>query len=201
MNFVGIVGNGKVSNAYAYNCFSTGIFSRSNIMTFENLKFGLCGATGMELGQEECDEAGLNDNETQQVTFIGTIDAATNLNDGNTVYFQNYTVQGATVPQIINGNAAMYSEGQVSHVRNANGQFIFVTLLFNNLYTLAPNNSIVHYPDYQKGGIIDMAELPTDETVNTTHQFIRMPIYVQITGLGQVQAGTALFYNHYYVAD
>ncbi len=200
MNFFGMVGNGKVSNAYAYNCFSTGIFCRSSIITFENLKFGACGATGMELSQEECDKAGLNDNETQQVTFLGKIEASF-LNDGNTIYFQNYTVQGATVPQIINGNAAIYSNGQVSHVRNAAGQFMFVTLIFNDFATLAPNTSIVHYPDYQQGGIIDITELPTDGTVNTTHQFIRMPIYVQITGLGQVQVGTALFYNHHYIAN
>ncbi len=200
MNFTGVVGNGKVSNAYAYNCFSTGIFSRSNIMTFENLKFGACGATGLELAPEECDEAGLNDNEVQQVTFLGEIEASF-LNDGYTTYFQNYTVQGATVPQIINGNVTMYNTNQVGHIRNADGQFIFVTLIFNNLTTLEPNSSIVHYPAYQKGGIVDITELPTNGSVNTTHQFIRMPIYVDLPGFGQVQAGTALFYNHYYVAD
>ena len=201
MSFTGIVGNGKVSNVHAYNCFSTGIFSRSNIMTFENLKFGPCGATGLELAPEECNEAGLNDNETQQVTFIGTIDASTNLNDGNTTYFQNYNIQGATVPQIINANAAMYPKIWQDHIRNANGQFIFVTLIFSDLNSLAPNTSIVHYPNYQKGGIVDITSLPTDGSVNTTHQFIRMPIYVNLPGLGQVQAGTALFYNHNYIAD
>lgn len=210
MNFVGIVGNGKVSNAYAYNCFSTGIFSRSNIITFENLKFGACGAAGLELAPEECNEAGLNDNEVQQVTFLGKIEASF-LNDGTTQYFQNYKLDGTTtVPMIINGNVAGIVEAGkqygseaagkkvVEHIQNSNGQFIFVSLIFNNLSTLEANNSIVHYPDYQKGGIITVEQLLTNVLttgeIDTTHQFIEMPI--QVPGMGTV--GKALFYNQYY---
>lgn len=210
MNFIGIVGNGKVSNAYAYNCFSTGIFSRSNIITFENLKFGACGAAGLELAPEECNEAGLNDNEVQQVTFLGKIEASF-LNDGTTQYFQNYKLDGTTtVPMIINGNVAGIVEAGkqygseaagkkvVEHIQNSNGQFIFVSLIFNNLSTLEANNSIVHYPDYQKGGIITVEQLLTNVLttgeIDTTHQFIEMPI--QVPGMGTV--GKALFYNQYY---
>ncbi len=195
MNFIGVVGNGKVRNSYVYNCFSTGIFSRSNIMTFENIKFGPCGATGIELSSDECNEAGLNDNQVQQVTFAGTIDASTNVNDGNTIYFQNYNLGGATVPQIINGNVSQYHNNQISHIRNDKNQFIFVFLVFNDMNTFAPNTSEVNYPD----GIIDLASLPVDGSVNTTHRFVRMPIMVTIPGLGTVNAGYALFYNHNYV--
>ena len=227
MSFVGIVGNGKVSNVHAYNCFSTGIFSRSNIMTFENITFGPCGATGMELAPEECNEAGLNDNEIQQVTISGTINASTNLNSGNTTYFNNYKVGGATVPEIINGNVAgivetcktmdPYGQGEVaglnvaSHIQNSNDQFIFVSLLFTDLTTFQPNTSKVIYPDYQEGGIITVEQLVNDVLtkserdpstgaitkmyVDTTHQFIEMPI--QVPGL-PIKAGTALFYNHNY---
>lgn len=193
-NFHGIVGNGKVSNVYAYNCYSTGIFCRSSIITFENLKFGPCGATGIELAAEKCDEAGLNNNENQTVTILGTIDAATNLNAGNTNYFNNYVVGGATIPYIINGNAAMYPENMTNHIRNENGEFIFVSLIFMDVYAFTPNTSEVYYPSYQQGGIIDITSLPVDG-VDTVHQFVRMPIYIEMPGVGTVQAGTALFLN------
>lgn len=225
MSFLGIVGNGKVSNVHVYNCFSTGIFSRSNIMTFENLTFGPCGATGMELAPEECNEAGLNDNEIQQVTISGTINTSSNLNAGNTTYFQNYKVGGATVPEIINGNVGgivtvCQNEDPISgeaagwnalgHIQNESDQFILVSLLFNDLAHLQPNTSKVIYPSYQDGGIITVDQLVTDVLtkserdpstgaitkmyVDTTHQFIEMPI--EVPSLGTV--GTALFYNHNY---
>ena len=196
MNFTNIVGNGKISNLYAYNCYSTGIVARSSIVTLENLKLGVCGATGIELAPEDSDGAGLNNDEKAKITISGTVDASANLNDGNTNYFQHYTIQGATVPQIITGNTQMYADAQVAHIRNSDGKFIFVSLLFNNMSTLAPNQSIVEYPAYQEGGIINIADLPTDGTVDTTHQFIKMDIYVTLPGLGTVQAGTAYFYNH-----
>lgn len=198
LKFNNIVGNGKISNLYVYNCYSTGIMTRSSIVTLENLKIGKCGATGIELSPEDSGAAGLNNDEKSKITIAGTVDASANLNDGNTTYFQNYNIQGATVPQIITGNTTMYHDNQVAHIRNSNGQFIFVSLLFNDMATLAPNQSIVEYPAFQEGGIINIAELPTDGTVDTTHQFVKMDIYVTITGLGTVQAGSAYFYNHNY---
>ena len=207
MGFLGVVGNGKVSNIYAYNCYSTGVAVRSSIITLENLKFGPCGATGIELAAEECNEAGLKNNENQHVTISGTFDASQNLNSGNTNYFNNYNVGGATIPQIITGNVAAVhaayggSEGlgdlAVSHVQNDKGEFVFAALIFMNVRTFAPNTSEISYPAYMEGGIINIADLPTDGTVDTTHQFIRMPIYVTI-GTGNMEAGSALFYNMHY---
>ena len=196
--FTNIVGNGKISNLYAYNCYSTGIVARSSIVTLENLKLGPCGATGMELAPEDSGAAGINNDEKGKITISGTVEASTNLNDGNTNYFKYYTIQGATVPMIITGNTQMYAPSQVAHIRNSNGQFIFVSLLFNDMSTLQPNQSIVDYPAYQEGGIINIADLPTDGSVDTTHQFVKMDIYVTLPGLGTVQAGTAYFYNHNY---
>ena len=198
VTFSSIVGNGKVSNVKAYNCYSTGLVVRSSIITFENMTFGLCGATAIEIAPEHCDEAGINNDQNQQVTFAGTITADTNLNNGNTLYFQNYTIQGATVPQIIEGNVAQYPDMFVSHIRNSEKQFIFVSLIFNDLTTLAPNTSEVIYPAFQAGGIIDITALPQDGSVDTTHEYVRMPIYVTLPGVGNVQAGTALFYNMNY---
>lgn len=195
-NFHGIVGNGKVSNVYAYNCYSTGIFCRSSIITFENLKFGPCGATGIELAAEECNKAGLNNNENQTVTILGNIDAMTNLNNGTTSYFNHYNVGGATIPQIINANVAAYPEFMTKHIRNDNGEFIFVSLVFMDVYAFTENTSVVNYPSYQDGGIIDITSLTG---VDTTHQFIKMPIHIQLPGIGDIIAGYALFYNHNYV--
>ncbi len=200
LSFTHIVGNGKVSNLYAYDCYSTGVMVRSSIVTLENLKFGMCGATGMELAPEESANAGLNSDEKSKITISGTVDASTNLNDGATNYFTYYNIQGYTVPQIITGNTQMYNANQVAHIRNENGQFVFVSLVFNDLSTLAPNESIVEYPAYQEGGIVNIANLPTSG-IDTEHQFIEMPIMVTLTGLGTVQAGTAYFYNHNYAGN
>ncbi len=210
LSFLGIVGNGTVSNVHTYNCYSTGIFCRSSIMTLENLKFGRCGATGIELAPEECNEAGLNDNENQHVTIKGTIDAYANVNNGNTNYFKDYDIQGATIPQIIDGNVAIivstwegltgkkeYGEIAVSHIKNEKGEFIFVGLLFNDLTPpMFPANT--SKLTYDEGGIIDVYDLPKDGSLDHEHQFISMPVYVTIPGLGTIQAGTAIFYNHNY---
>lgn len=201
LGFTHIVGNGKISNLYAYDCYSTGIRVRSSIVTLENLKLGACGATGIELAPEQSNEAGINGNEISKVTISGTIDASTNLNDGNTNYFTNYQIMpgsDVTIPMIIQGNVANYPEIWVSHLRNTNGQFIFVSLEFNDLTTLAPNQSDVVYPTYQDGGIIDIMQLPQDGSVDTTHQFITMPVYAPIPGLGNVLVGEAMFYNMNY---
>ena len=198
VTFSSVVGNGKVSNVKAYNCYSTGLVVRSSIITFENMTFGVCGATAIEIAPENCDKAGINNDQNQQVTLAGTITADTNLNNGNTLYFQNYTIQGETVPKIIEGNVAQYPDIWVSHIRNSEKQFIFVSLIFNDLTTLAPNTSEVIYPAFQEGGIIDITDLPTDGSVDTTHEYVRMPIYVTLPALGTVQAGTALFYNMNY---
>ena len=191
--------NGSLRNLHVDNCYSTGIRVHASIVEFENIKIGKCGATGIEIAPENSNMAGIDQNEPCKITFSGTIDAYSNLNNGNTSYFSNYKIMGATIPQIITGNTAMYNANQVNHIRNANGEFIFVSLLFNDLSTFSPNHSIVDYPAYQAGGIIDLASLPTSG-VDTEHQFIKMTVYVDIPGLGQQVAGTAYFYNHHYIA-
>ncbi len=197
INLDNIVGNGKISNVYTYNCYSTGIFVHSSIVTFENLTFGPCGATGIELSPDLSDKSGVDNNENQKVTIVGTVKASY-LNDGETTYFQNYVIGSATVPQIITGNTQMYPESMISHIRNTDGQFIFIALKFKDFTTFAENHSDIVYPPYMEGGIIDLADLPTDGSVDTTHQFIRMTIYVDIPGAGRQDAGTALFYNMNY---
>ena len=197
LKLTNVIGNSKISNIHVYNCYSTGIVTRSSIITLENLKIGICGATGIELGPEDSDKAGLDENEKSKVTIQGTVEASTNLNDGTTNYFKYYNVGGATVPQIILGNTQLYNSNQVAHIMNSQGQFIFVSLLFNDMSTLAPNQSVVEYPAYQAGGIINLANLPTSG-YDTEHQFIEMTIYITHPQLGQVAAGTAYFYNHYY---
>ena len=163
VNFIDIVGNGKVSNIYAYNCYSTGLMIRASIMTVENMKFGECGATAIELVPTYSNEAGLKQNELQNVTLAGTIDATSNLNDGATNYFDNYVIMGSTIPQVIEGNMQMYSDSQVSHVRNDKKQFIFVSLALKDFSTFANNDSVVSYPAYQAGGIIIVLGLTDDD--------------------------------------
>ncbi|MBO5983259.1 MAG: hypothetical protein J6Q06_05295, partial [Clostridia bacterium] len=42
LKLTNVVGNGKVANAHVYNCYSTGINTRSSIITLENIKIGIC---------------------------------------------------------------------------------------------------------------------------------------------------------------
>ena len=201
MRTIGVVGNGTISNLYAYDCYSTGIMCKSSIMILNNIKFGPCGACGIELSPEESHEAGIADNEIQKVTITGTINTLGNMNNGQTTYFQNYDLGGATVPMIIEGNLQNYPDIWVSHLRNSNGQFVFVSLIFNDTNTFATNESIVEYPAYQAGGIIDIMQLPQDGSVDTTHQFITMDVYAPVTGLGNVKVGVAMFYNMHYQGE
>lgn len=208
MSFTEIVGNGTIANLYAYDCYSTGILSRANVVTLHNLKFGPCGATGIELTPDRCGNAGLGGNENQQITITGTIDVEHNLNAGDSVYFQRYLIKGlATVPTVIDGNIAQYNAlcpTWISHLQNESKQFSFVSLIFEDFDKLngspdkPTNTSIVNYPNYQEGGIIDITSLPTNGSYDTTHQFVRMPIYATIPGVGTVFAGFALFYNMHY---
>ena len=92
----------------------------------------------------------------------------------------------------------MHTKGQVGHIRDESGRFIFVSLIFKNLTTLNTNNSVVSYPEYQNGGIINIEDIP-EGTVDTTHEYIRMTVYVTIPGLGTQSVGSALFYNINYV--
>ena len=222
----GIVGNGKIKNIYAYNCFANGIMVKDSIVTLENLKFGACGATGMELAPEDSNKAGLNDNEIQQVTISGKIEASY-LNGGETTYYQNYSIGGAPVPVIIKGLAnniitaakgavAQYGQSAqvgeylgkqvVSHICNEEEKFIFVSLVFADTNSGAPNYSKVIYPNYQgDNGIITVEQLMTDVITafltsggtvtytDTTHQFIELPVVINGTSFG-----TALFYNQNY---
>ncbi|MBR2929751.1 MAG: Ig-like domain-containing protein [Clostridia bacterium] len=198
MNIANAAEGSKITNVYAYNCYSTGITTQASILTLENIKFGKCGATGIEVTPKYWDKAGVNNDQPQSITFAGTIDASANVNKGDTSYFSHYTIQGYTVPQIITGNTSNYPDIWVSHIQNEQKQFIFVSLLFNDLDTLAPNGSQVNYAAYQEGGIVEITDLPTDGSFNTTHQYVRMPIMVTLPGLGTVQAGSAIFYNMHY---
>jgi len=202
-NFNGVV-DGNVKDLYAGNCYSTGIAVKASLLKLTNLTFGACGATGIELTPDECDKAGINNNQNQQVVIDGKIDASANYNNMQTTYFQNYNISGTPVSAILQGNIQAYAQvpGLVEHIKNENGQFIFVSLIFNDMSTLTPNTSEVTYPSYQAGGIIHINDLMnnmlTTGEIDTTHQFIRVPIMVPIEGIGNVQAGTALFYNHNY---
>lgn len=201
-------------NLYAYNCYSTGVMCSASIITFDGLKFGKCGATGMEMTPTNCGKAGINRDQNQQVTFVGDIDASTNLNDGKTNYFNNYYVMGNPVIGIIEKNVTLYctdpSTGKVdqkklSHLQNADKEFVFVSLIFNDLgaFPFVTNTTQVNYSGYLATGSIDITKIGLGESnVDTTHQFISLDIIVEIPGVpGQHVAGKALFLNQNYKAQ
>ena len=193
-----IVGNGKVSNVYAGNCYATGIMTHSSIVTLENMTFGPCGATGIEMGGAKGTEAGINNDQNSEVTLSGTVNASANKNNGNTIYFQNYLLAGATIPTVINMNVLERPDHQVSHIRQ-NGDYIFVALVLKDLATFEDNPTNIIYPAFQSGGIINIDQLLDPNVVDTTHEYIEMTIMAPVgPGGANVEVGKALFYNHNY---
>ena len=193
LSLTGVVGNGTISNINVYNCYSTGILARKSIVTLENITLGRCGATGIELDPYLSNKAGLNNNEQQQVTISGTINASQNLNAGNTTYFQNYKMNGIPVTAVIEGVATgvvtqtqqiiaqqfggnkqmgeligtPLGMGVVRHIQNENKEFIFVSLQFHDAAGGNVNYSTVRYAEYQAGGIITIEQLMTDVLTNS----------------------------------
>ncbi len=194
------VGDATVDNLNVYNCFSNGIETEASILTFGNLTFGKCGAAGMEMVPSNSTAAGDTLNQNQRITFQGVIDTTQNLNNGQTVYFNNYNLSGVTVPQVLLGVLAPYQDKPttLSHMMNEKGEFAFVTFIFHDFSTQTPNQSEVNYPGYQTGGIIKAQDLPTDGSIDTTHEYILLEVKLADYGL---DLGYALLYNHNYVAD
>ena len=212
------VAEGHIRNLYAYDCYGTGIMAKHSIVTLENIKLGLCGATGIELSPDDHDMSGFNNDQVQEITFKGTINASTAGHDLNSTYFENYKLDsnGTTIKMLVDGNMQMYEADptKIPHIKNGEGKFAIVTLLFHDQNEIVSdymdngkidgtykNASKVSYADVA-GGIIDLAAIPAG-TTNTTHQFIRVPIYAPIAELGgqQLEVGVVLFYNWNYSAN
>ena len=187
----------RLSNLKADNCYSTGVTFRSCIATLENLTVQMCGATGIEISEDEDTQAGKYDNQKAQVILMGKINATNNLNAGDSNYFNNYIINipgMGEVPamNIIQGAISNHPD-QIHHIRNGAGQFNFIALKFVNVRTLDSNETEVIYSAFDEGGIIKIEDIPAGET-DTTHQFIQMEI--EMSGMS---LGTAIFYNHHYV--
>lgn len=202
LHLAGAVGNSKISNITAGNCYQNGIMIQSCLITLENMTFGPCGAGAIEVSPDEASTAGIDDNELTNVTFAGTIDAMDCINDGNTTYFNKYTA--FPIPTIITGNVNSLSDNQKAHIMadcdaDGDNDFIFVMLKFDDLSGMSvgiikENPSQINYAAYQAGGIINVTDIG-NTTVDTTHQYIMMDIYY-----GSSKVGTAIFYNMNYVA-
>ncbi len=214
------VAEGHIKDLYAYNCYSTGIIAKHSIVTLENIKLGLCGATGIELSPDDHKQSGFNNDQLQAITFKGTINAAGAGHDLNSTYFENYKLDanGTTIKMLVDGNMQMYEQDptKTPHIKNAEGKFAIVTLLFHDQNEIVAdymdnmqidgtykNASKVSYSSDLGGGIINLADIPAGET-DTEHQYIRVPIYAPValpTGTVQLEVGVVLFYNWNYNAN
>lgn len=189
MRIYHVVNNGLAKNINVYNCFGNGIESYANVMTFENMTYGLCGAAGIELTPNYDDAAGTSFDQPQHVTFAGTINT-TNYTSGNSLYMQNFNAMGYSVMQILQGVFSQYSPEVLSNVRNSNGEFVFVSFIFNDLSTMELNNSIYEYKNIDGAGIVNINDLTG---VDTTHKYIEVNVVV-----GGYPVGTVLVYNFNY---
>ena len=195
-NLIRVV-DGTVENAYAYDCWQNGFGFRSSIIKMKNLKLGPCGAVGIELKPEGSNKAGLNENQPQTVTFEGTFDVEGNRNALNTSYLQTYNIMGYNIPTIVVAslqNAGIAQDAtKLSHLQDPlTGEVCMVTFIIDtSILGNVPNVSQALYPSYQAGGIIDAADLPSDGTIDTEHQFIRLPASLA----PGMPLGSVLLYN------
>ena len=200
LRFRHAIGDSTVDDITVYNCFSNGIETEASIITFGDMTFGKCGAAGLEMVPSNSNRAGDKMNEIQKITFAGVIDTKENLNKGDTIYLSHYGAGGFTVPMILQGVLQPYqgSPTMISHMMNAQGEFGFVTFIFHDFTTGTVNYSEAVYPAYQAGGIINAKDLPTDGTLDTTHEYILLEVKLAEYG---IDLGYALLYNHNYVAN
>ncbi|MBO7197167.1 MAG: Ig-like domain-containing protein [Clostridia bacterium] len=194
MRFLHII-DGNVTNATVNNCFSNGIEIAGSIMTLEDMVYGACGATGIELVPQDSNKAGINRNTNQQITYAGTVTVQF-YNNGSTEYFENKVLAGLTIPQIIQAsfeNSALTNE-QIAHLNKGEG-YVFVTFILHDLGK-TENKSELIYPGFQNGGVINARDLPKDGTFDTTHEYIEL----DVAAFG-INAGKAYFYNVQYQGD
>ncbi len=188
LRFRRTVSDSTIDNIKVYNCFSNGIETEASLITFGNMTFGKCGAAGLEMVPANSTRAGDTMDQTQKITFAGVIDASENLSKGDSIYLTEFGVK-----PLLLGVVQQYQNNQValSHMMNADGEFNFVTFIFNDL-SIGMNESQAVYPAYQNGGIISAANLPSSGK-DTQHEYILLEINV-----GGVPYGRALLYNHHY---
>ena len=185
-----------LENVTAQNCYTDGIVCRSSIITLRDITLANCGATGIEFAPEDCNQAGLNRNQNQTITIDGKISSLGMLSDGTTRYFNNYDSLGVSVPYFINAllEAYGFNADQISNMRNSNGQFAVIALLFNNLSAMQTNTTEINYPSDMEGGIVTAFDPTTYQYgfsgVDTTHQYIRLPLMT-----GSTPVGSVLLYN------
>ena len=193
--------NSKFEGIEVNDVFSNGIESVANQnITFKDMKYGLCGAFGIEITGDECKNAGTTFDKDQTVNFEGyTI--ANNLNDGSTVYLSSY--YGGLVPPLLLGNLASYDPAVVDNIAK-DGKLIFISLLFNdfsNMSSPVVNPTDVNYANADMNGKVNLNDITGKDTI---HQFIEMDVLIigdAATMLG-VPSGTPLgrilLYNQNY---
>lgn len=188
LRFRRTVSDSTVDNIKVYNCFSNGIETEASIITFGNMTFGKCGAAGLEMVPANSTSAGDSMDQAQKITFAGVIDASENLSKGDSIYLTEFGVK-----PLLLGVVQQYQNNQsaLSHMMNENGEFNFVTFIFNDM-SIGMNMSQAVYPAYQNGGIINAADLPTSG-FDTQHEYVLLEI-----NLGGVPYGYALLYNHHF---
>ena len=188
MRICHVVNNGLVENVSVYNCFSNGIESYGNEITFKNMNYGKCGAAGIELCPEAAYQAGVNFNKAQTVTFAGKI-ITDNYNKGDTIYMNNFTAMGIPVYTILQGVLQAYPKEVLSNVMTSEGQFVFISFIFNQIDEGVLNPSVINYEDIDGAGIVNINNLTG---VNTTHKYIELDVVVPALG---GSAGRVLLYN------
>ena len=200
----------KISNMRISDCWENGVEISGSIITLENMTYGLCGATALELVPENSSFAWDDLAEafvtSQKVTFAGTIEFPDGAaNNGTTPYLAGfaaefgapnfmYILDGilATATAHVDGStAAAMRSGIVAPMDGAPGEYFkIVALLFNDTDTLTANTSTFEYEN-AANSYINFSELTG---VDYVHKYILLDLEI-----GPMNLGKALLVNWNYL--
>jgi hypothetical protein len=196
---------GEVSKVTVSNLFGTGIAVKASSLTFNNMTFGPCGASSLELiganshAAPSAPGANATFDQPQQIRLIGQFNC-TNLNDGNTIYLQNYQktlLQGTTVVDLIGLNLQSNLPA-MNNVMNPAGEILFGALLFNELTELGTvTNETVLTNDWGENAIVNYKDMSAGDT---THKYVLVPLIVPLGGT-VYDMGYVLCFNLNYLEE
>jgi hypothetical protein len=169
------------------------------------MTFGPCGASSLELiganshAAPSAPGANATFDQPQQIRLIGQFNC-TNLNDGNTIYLQNYQktlLQGTTVVDLIGLNLQSNLPA-MNNVMNPAGEILFGALLFNELTELGTvTNETVLTNDWGENAIVNYKDMSAGDT---THKYVLVPLIVPLGGT-VYDMGYVLCFNLNYLEE
>lgn len=201
--------NGLIENVTLNDCYSNGIELAASKISVKDVNYKNCGAFGIEMTPEACSEAGMNFDEPQQVTFLGTTVA-----ESDSSKLSPYMAEwmGGVINTLLQKNMAMYPAEVLNNFKAADGKMIFYALRFNNTNTGGDVSKFENKTQFVYGNRDDNFTIEASALTgkDTTHRFILLDVLVDKAtasafglpvpdGADYIKLGQVVFINLNYV--